>query len=54
MTEPTPAPKKISDDASNYEARTTFDRLLRQYFLVEHRENRSHTVSGQAMNKAAE
>jgi len=54
MTEPTPAPKKISDDASNYEARTTFDRLLRQYFLVEYRETRSHTVSEQAVNKAAE
>ena len=54
MTEPTPAPKKISDDASKYEARTTFDRLLRQYFLVEYRETRTHTVSEQAVNKSAE
>jgi len=54
MTEPTPAPKKIGDDASNFEARTTFDRLLRQYFLVEYRETRSNTVSEQAVNRAAE
>ena len=54
MTEPNPAPKNISDDASNYEARTTFDRLLRQYFLVEYRETRTHTVSEQAVNKSAE
>jgi len=54
MTEPSPAPKKIGDDASNFEARTTFDRLLRQYFLVEYRETRSNTVSEQAVNRTAE
>jgi hypothetical protein len=55
MTEPTAkARKTINDDASNYEAKTTFDRLLRQYFLVEYHETRSHTVSEQVMSKAAE
>jgi hypothetical protein len=55
MTEPTPkAPKKIGDNVSNYEAQTTFDRLLRQYFLVEYGQTGSHEVSEQVVSKAAD